>query len=59
MKELIKKIKSNKLGLSITDLVKQTSYSRCQIRTMLARLEGANKVSIRQVGMAKLYSYNG
>ncbi|MDA3836583.1 MAG: hypothetical protein PF542_03090 [Nanoarchaeota archaeon] len=41
---------------SITDLVKETGISRCKIRTILARLEGAGKLNIRQAGMAKLHS---
>lgn len=41
---------------SITDLVKETGISRCRIRTILARLEGAGSLDIRKVGMAKLHA---
>lgn len=42
-------------GLSITDIVRMTSLSRSFVRITLARLEGAGKVVVRKVGMAKLY----
>jgi len=42
-------------GLSITELVKISGLSRSITRITLAKLEGANKVSIRNVGMAKLH----
>jgi len=41
---------------SITDLVKKTEISRSKIRTILAKLEGAGRLEIRKVGMAKLHS---
>lgn len=43
-------------GLTITDLVNKLKISRSTIRTALANLEGAKLVSIRNVGMAKLYT---
>jgi DNA-binding IclR family transcriptional regulator len=49
-------IKHSKLGISITNIVDESKLSRSSVRTCLAKLEGANKVEIRQVGMAKLYS---
>lgn len=48
----------NKLGSSITDIVKLTKLSRSAVRTNLARLEGAGKVSSRKIGMAKVYILN-
>ncbi len=42
-------------GLSITDIVNKSKLSRSTVRTILAKLEGANKIRIRKVGMAKLY----
>ena len=47
--------KSSKGGFTITELVGVSNLSRSAIRTALAKLEGANKVVVRQVGMAKLY----
>lgn len=44
-----------KRGMSITDLVNASKSTRSAVRTALARLEGAGKVFVRQVGMAKLY----
>jgi len=43
-------------GLTITDLVKISGLSRSTVRTILAKLDGAGKISFRKIGMAKLYS---
>ncbi len=45
-------------GLTITELVKVSKLSRHNIITTLAKLEGANRVSVRKAGMAKIYSLN-
>lgn len=45
-------------GLTITELVGISELSRSAVRTALAKMEGAGKVSIRKVGMAKIYSLN-
>ena len=42
-------------GLTITELVKISKFSRHIVLKMLALLEGADKVSIRKAGMAKIY----
>ncbi len=42
-------------GLTITELVGNSKLTRSAIRIALAKLEGAEKVRIRQVGMAKVY----
>ena len=42
-------------GLTITELVKTSKLSRHIVLKMLALLEGADKVSIRKAGMAKIY----
>jgi len=47
--------KSTIKGLTITELVKVSKSSRHKILTALAKLEGADKVFIRNVGMAKIY----
>ena len=46
----------NNGGLSITDLVKISKLSRSAIRIILAKLEGAEKLKSRRIGMAKVYS---
>ena len=56
-KKIIEILKNSKTGLTITDLVSASKLPRSAVRTELARLEGANKVSIRKVGMAKVYSF--
>jgi len=45
-------------GFTITELVALSDISRSRVRTMLAMLEGAERVSVRKVGMAKVYSLN-
>lgn len=42
---------------TITDIEKKTGISRSRVRTILAKLEGAGKIDVRQVGMAKLHSF--
>ena len=42
-------------GLTITELVKASKLSRHAVITSLAKLEGGGKVSIRKIGMAKIY----
>lgn len=53
--KIIHVLRNNTSGLSITELVKISKLSRSVIRTSLAKLEGADKVSVRNVGMAKVY----
>ena len=43
-------------GLTITELVKTSKLSRHIVLKTLALLEGADKVFIRNAGMAKIYS---
>ena len=49
----------NSGGLTITDLVNKTKLSRSAIRIALAKLDGAERVSVRKIGMAKVYFSNG
>ena len=42
-------------GLTITELVKQTKLQKCQVRTIISFLLGAEKISERKIGMAKFY----
>lgn len=51
----IKEILKKKGGLTITELVEVSNLSRSAIRIALAKLHGAREVSVRKVGMAKLY----
>ena len=54
--KLIKVLRKSEAGLTITELVKVSNLSRSAVRIILARLEGAKEVSIRKIGMAKIYS---
>jgi len=54
-KIIIEAIEKEENGLSITELVENTSLSRGQIRTTLAFLLGAKQIIERPAGMAKLY----
>ena len=49
----------NSDGLTITEIVKKTKLNRSAVRTALAKLDGAEKVDIRKIGMAKVYLING
>ena len=55
-KEIVVLLRRNSDGLTITDIVKKSRFSRSTIRTILARLEGGHKVKVKTIGMAKLYS---
>jgi len=54
-KEILNILGNNSKGLSITELVDISGYSRSLMRTALAMLEGAGEISFRQAGMTKLY----
>jgi predicted transcriptional regulator len=56
--KIIKIMHDHITGLSITEIVTLTKISRSAVRTNLARLEGANKVKARKIGMAKVYILN-
>ena len=47
---------SGETGRTITEIVAMSQLPRSVIRILLARLEGAQKVEFRKVGMAKIYS---
>ena len=55
--KLVEVLKQNPKGLTITELVGESNLSRSAIIVELAKLEGANKVSVRRAGMAKIYSW--
>ena len=42
-------------GRTITEIVALSKLPRSVVRILLARLEGADKVRFRKVGMAKIY----
>ncbi|MFH1917607.1 MAG: hypothetical protein ABIJ14_00660 [Nanoarchaeota archaeon] len=48
-------LEKNNNGLTITELVDVSKLSRSAVRTALAELKGAKKVSLRKIGMAKVY----
>ena len=57
IKKIIEILKKESiLGLTITELVKISKFSRHIVLKTLAQLEGADKVLIRKAGMAKIYS---
>lgn len=45
-------------GRTITEIVAISKFPRSVVRILLARLEGAQSINFRQVGMAKIYSLN-
>jgi GTP-sensing pleiotropic transcriptional regulator CodY len=48
--------KNSNGGLTITELVNISKLTRSSIRIALAKLDGAGKISMRKIGMAKVYS---
>lgn len=53
---IINILKENDRGLTITELVRISKLPRSVIRIILAKLEGAEKLEFRRIGMAKVYS---
>lgn len=56
LNKIVSVLKNNSDGLTITDIVDKTNLSRSAVRTALANLEGRYSVSIKKIGMAKVYS---
>lgn len=52
---IIKELKKNENGFTISELSKKLNLSRQTVANCFAFLEGAEKVKIRKVGMAKIY----
>ena len=52
-------LRKNSDGLTITELVSMSKLSRSTVRVVLARLEGGEKISFREIGMAKVYHLEG
>ncbi|MFA5992188.1 MAG: HTH domain-containing protein [Candidatus Pacearchaeota archaeon] len=57
--KVIKCLKENPEGFTISELAKKLKLSRQTISNCFSFLEGAKKVKIRQVGMAKIYLWDG
>jgi len=45
----------NSDGMTITEIVRKTKLNRSSVRTALAKLDGAEKVRVKKIGMAKVY----
>ena len=54
-KEIIEELKKNPNGFTVSELSKKLKISRHTVANCFAFLEGAEKVKIRQAGMAKIY----
>jgi len=53
--KILECLKLNLSGLTITDLERESGLKRCEIRIAIAFLLGAEKITERKIGMAKLY----
>ena len=53
--KIIKELKENLEGFTVSELSKKLNVSRQTVANCFAFLEGAEKVKIRQAGMAKIY----
>jgi len=53
--KIIKELKKNPDGFTVSELSKKLNISRHTVSNCFAFLEGAEKVKIRQAGMAKIY----
>lgn len=54
-KKVLQTLRASGEGRTITELTEISQLSRSAVRTALARLEGANKIAFRPIGMAKVY----
>ena len=57
-KRIIKELEKNPNGFTVSELSKKLNISRQTVANCFAFLEGAQKVKIRQAGMAKIYFWN-
>ena len=53
--KVLKIIGGSDNGSTITEVVVLSKFPRSVVRILLARLEGAERISFRKVGMAKIY----
>ena len=58
-KKIIEELKRNPSGFTVSELSKKLKVSRHTVANCFAFLEGAQKVKIRKVGMAKIYFWEG
>ena len=54
--KIINLLKENSSGLTIAEISKLLKVARNTASVHLAKLEGAKQITIRKVGMAKIYS---
>lgn len=54
--KIINLLKDNSSGLTIAEISKLLKVTRNTASVHLAKLEGAKQITIRKVGMAKIYS---
>ena len=52
-------LRKNTDGLTVTEIANLLKIARNTVAVALAELKGANKIRIREVGMAKLHYLNG
>ena len=56
---VIKILKSEKFGLTLSEIARKLNISRNTVAVILAELKGAELIRIRPVGMAKLHYWKG
>jgi DNA-binding GntR family transcriptional regulator len=57
-KKIVQILRNSGEGRTITELTEISQLSRSAVRTALARLEGAQTITFRPIGMAKVYFPN-
>jgi len=57
--KIVKELKSNPEGFTISELASKLNTTRNTVAITFAYLEGAEKISIRKVGMAKIHYWKG
>ena len=50
-------LKDNPQGLTIQELSDQTGLHRTTVKNILSNLEGAGKITVREVGQAKIHNW--
>jgi len=55
---IIREFRKNPNGFTVSELSKKLRISRQTVANVFAFLEGAEKVKIRQAGMAKIYFWD-
>lgn len=52
---ILKELKKYNQGYTVSELARKLKISRHSVSLVFAYLEGANKITIRKAGMAKIY----